>query len=288
MLCILPPVIWGATFSANKVGLAYFTPVEQISLQLMAAVLVSSALVLAGRLWQRLSVRELAIVGLCGILEPGLTYLFGQHGLKFTNAGIVSVIFASEAVVTVVLLALLRLEAISARMFALACMAFAGVTMVVGGDIDGGGTGTALGYGLVVLAVLMASSYAIVSTAFAVRAHPIFLVLIQQIFALGLLLAYARASSQAVIPHGWRLIPTEQWVNLLVCGAAQFSIAFALFQLALRASPYRSVVFLNLIPPVGLIAGYFILGETLQLYQLAGVAVTILALTWISQCRARM
>lgn len=288
MLCILPPVIWGATFAANKSGLAYFTPVEQISLQLMVAVLASSILVLAGHLWRRLSARDIAIVGLCGILEPGLTYLFGQHGLEFTNAGVVSVMFASEAVVTVILLALLRLEAITTRMFALACLAFAGVTMVVGGAIEGGGAGTALGYGLIVLAVLMASSYAILSTAFAVPAHPVFLVLIQQVFALGLFLAYARATGETILPQAWRQIPAGQWVNLIACGAAQFSIAFAVFQLALRASPYRAVVFLNLIPPVGLIAGYLLLGETLALCQLFGVAITILALTWISKCRAQL
>ncbi|WP_421694196.1 DMT family transporter [Aestuariivirga sp.] len=263
----------------------FFSPVEQITLQLFSAIAISSIMVVVFRLWRRLSLREVLIIGLCGIFEPGLTYLFGQHGLQLTDAGIVSVIFSSEAVVTVLLLALLRIEAITPMMFGLAAMAFAGVLLVVGADVTGGPRGSAFGYGLLALSVIMASLYAIISTAFAVRGDVIFLVLIQQIFALGLLGAYSAITGATIIPHIWSQIPPAQWVNLIICGAAQFSVAFAVFQLALRASPYRAVVFLNLIPLIGLLAGYVVLDETLLASQALGVAITICALTMIAKHR---
>lgn len=290
LLAALPPIIWGACFPSNKITLEYFSPIQQVSLQLIASIVFLCLLITALGLWATIPRKEMILALFLGILEPGLTYYFGQTGMVTASPGIASIIFSSEAVITVFILYILRLSTPSPAMMGLAVLAFVGVCFIVGVELsDSPSVGQFSGYALVFLSVLMASAYAVMSSRHDFIGSALFIVLMQQVAALVLLVVISIATGEDLdLPRliSQSDIPVLQWLNLIAAGVAQFALAFAIFLMALtRLGPYMPVMFLNLIPISGLLAAYLLLGETLTPIQLLGTAVTLSALFAVAKLK---
>lgn len=282
VLAMSAPLVWGSCFASNKMGLDYFTPTWQVFFLVLSSFVVFT--LFAPFFLRRVKIWKFALyAGSLGILEPGLTYYFGQAGMVTTDAGISAILISTESIVTVLLLSLFGLERPGRTFMLLALMSFIGVAVTIGVGPESMLYVNLTGVALIFLAVLCASAYAILGALLIRDEDPIVVVYFQQIVTLVLLgsILFATGESMSITPG--QDIPMAQWVNIVVTGVAQFGIAFSLFNAALKRVKTSIVsVCLTLMPLAGLISGYVVLGERLTLMQGLGAIITLSGLIMIS------
>ena len=154
-----------------------------------------------------------------------------------------------------------------------------------GGGIIGGGNFS--GDALIFAGTLAAAFYVVISGRFASKIDPVYIVAWQQTVALGFALLLLPIEWM-LYPQTWAAttmaaIPRGAWVLAFLSGIVQYALAFSLYITALKTiSANYAGSFLNLVPLFGLVGAFLFLHETLSLPQLAGAAVTILAVTYIN------
>src|SRR5581483_8923151 len=112
-----------------------------------------------------------------GLLEPGLAYLLGLIGLTDINATGATMIQSSEAIMIVVVSAILLRERPTVRFVGLSIMAFAGILVALGLVNSGYAKGNGVfGVSLMFVGTAAAAIYVVLSSRVATRTNPIVIV----------------------------------------------------------------------------------------------------------------
>lgn len=273
---------WGSATVMSKYALEDVSPVALLTLQLTAStaflwLVVWFLRIKVPHLW------ALAPIAILGLLEPGLAYLLGLIGLTDVGAGSATLIQASEAIMIIILSALMFRQIPGAVFTVLSVIAFAGIIVALGLWDAGNEQNGVFGVTLIFLATASAAIYVVLSGRIASTQHPIVAVSAQQTVALGAVLIILpievfSADAGVSMPKS-----PKTWLVVITSGIIQYGIAFSLYMYALSKIPANLAgSFLNLIPVFGLSIAFVTLGESLSMIQLAGAAVTIIALTLIS------
>lgn len=274
---------WGSATVMSKHALGSVSPVSLLALQLLA----STAFLWIVILLMRIRIprfKEVMPIAILGLLEPGLAYLLGLIGLTEVGAGSATLIFASEAIMIVIVSAILFRQFPSTLFMFLSILAFSGLVIALGLWKSGAEQNGILGTILVFLATLSAAVYVVLSGRIADTQHPIIAVGAQQSVALAAVLVLLPfeifgANTGVRMPKN-----LDTWLVVITSGIIQYGIAFSLYMYALSKIPVNMAgSFLNLIPVFGLSIAFLALGETLSVIQWAGASITILALIAISR-----
>jgi drug/metabolite transporter (DMT)-like permease len=274
-------MIWGAAYSFNKIALERGSTLEVMLIQLSASVLFLLIVSLAvGKRWR--DCRGALRFWWTGLLEPGATYLLGMLGLRDADAGVASIIISSEAVVALIMMALLGWVSPSRWFVLVAWVSSLGMYLAVGHNPGHMSAAHLFSYLCLLLSTLCAASYFLITAKMLDRDSPLIVALVQQAVALIALwlifLLDPLGGHQAVIDLDTR---TLLWIA--ICGVLQYGVAFALFLFALRYLTASSVgVYLNLTPVFGVAVGALVLGETLSIVQTVGCVIVITALFALS------
>lgn len=279
---ILASFCWGSATVMSKYALDEVSPVVLLFLQLSASTIFLWLIILLMRIKVPRLIM-LAPIAVLGLLEPGLAYLLGLIGLTDVGAGAATLIQASEAIMIVILSALLFRQIPNAMFISLSVIAFAGIVIALGLWNTGNDHNGIFGVTLVFLATASAAFYVVLSGRMAANHHPIVAVSAQQSVALIAVLVILPVE---VLGEDVRVsipLSPETWFVVITSGIIQYGIAFSLYMYALSRIPANLAgSFLNLIPVFGLSIAFLALGETLSLIQLVGACTTILALTLIN------
>jgi len=185
-----------------------------------------------------------------GMLEPGLTYLFGNIGYANGTVSTGLIVMATEVFFVALIGALFLKEVISLRIALSIVMGFFGVVIAVS-KVGESGVDNWLGVFAFIAAALSASFYVIVARIYATENNVVDLVfgqlLIGTIFALVIFLEtnsnFSNASS----------IELKYWLAALFAGLFGVAIPFLLFNYASSLVPTKySALALNAIPVVGI------------------------------------
>ena len=185
-----------------------------------------------------------------GLLEPGLTYLFGNIGYANGTVSTGLIVMATEVFFVALIGALFLKEVISLRIALSIVMGFFGVVIAVS-KVGESGVDNWLGVFAFIAAALSASFYVIVARIYATETNVVDLVfgqlLIGTIFALVIFLVtnsnFSNASS----------IELKYWLAALFAGLFGVAIPFLLFNYASSLVPTKySALALNAIPVVGI------------------------------------
>lgn len=281
---ILSAAVYGLTMVVTKRALDHLPPITLLTVQTASSVTFFWTIACLKRVQVPLRWNILK-AGFPGLLEPGLSYLFGMFGLSLTTASNATFISTMEPVVTIALSWLILKERISKLLIVLGLLACLGVAIVAIPDATSKGQGSLLGDTLVSLNVLFASLYAIVTSRSIKHLAPVVLAAIQQSFAL---LFFLVMMMGAFSLHLETIVFTPTtWFSLLVAmvsGAFGYGTAFLLYLTALRhQTAGRISVYLTLVPIFGVIGAYVLLGERLLLSQGLGGGLILLAIIGISR-----
>lgn len=279
---ILASFCWGSATVMSKHALDDVSPVSLLALQLAASTVFLWLVILILRIKvPRLML--LAPIAVLGLLEPGLAYLLGLIGLTDIGAGSATLIFASEAILIVVVSALIFRQIPTLKFAVLSVVAFVGIIIALDLWNTNNQQNGVFGVTLMFLATASAAIYVVLSGRIAGNQHPIVAVSVQQTVALIAVLAilpveFFGANGGISMPKS-----PETWFVVITSGIIQYGIAFSFYMYALSKIPANLAgSFLNLIPVFGLSIAFVTLGETLSLLQLGGAAITIIALTLIT------
>lgn len=272
---------WGLSIPLSKYFLPEISPFWMIALQLLGSLIFLLILAVRQRLFfWRVAPRQIVLMLLIGILEPGLAYAFGFVGMTQTSAVHAAVLFSVEP------FAILWINIVcfgfpkDRRLMLAGMLSILGVIIIGIGDSSLAQQASLIGDGVVLLGVLCAALYVSLSTQFIHPASLTGMLIFQQtgsllvaLLALGLVLHMPDASPVPA-PHAL--------MAAMGVGVLQFALAFLFyFKGAQGSTSYWSVFVLNLTPLIGIAASVVLLGEVLTLPTLVGGAITIGAAAYI-------
>ncbi len=274
-------VVWGGSVVAQKVALGPFSPVEVSVFRGIGAL----GILIPLWWWQDRSViqwsaRNIGVftaLGL-GVLGNHLLVLFG---LQYIGAGAAGVIIGASPAITAFLSSLILKDVPFQAVWGGCALSFVGVALVSGMKPESAtGGNPLLGGTLVLLALVSWALYTIGSRRAMERVSPLTVnwttLLISILFQIPLLWIDHKA-----IGAGVATIPLSGWMALVYV----IIFATALGQQAWlygvsRIGPSRAGIFVNLIPVSALLLSVLILGETVGMGELAGIAL-ILGGVWL-------
>jgi drug/metabolite transporter (DMT)-like permease len=269
---------WGVGLTLSKIALTEISPTTLLIIQLLSSVIFLYAACYIKNRKAPLSLKILK-QGKAGIFEPALAYMFGTIGLNLTTVTNASLIGATEVVLTILLAALFLGEKLTLTKTILAIASFCGVFLLVSGDSQGSMTSSLVGDFLVILGVLFAVAYVLISKAQIASANPLELTFSQQFVGLmvtvigfGVLSLFDR--NYEINAHG---ITLNFWLLAVISGIMSYALAFLLYLIALGKVPVSQAAFyVALIPIFGIGSAIILIGDRPTLVQWIG-ATSIIA-----------
>jgi drug/metabolite transporter (DMT)-like permease len=260
-------VLWSSAFAVAKLALADCPPL----LLLMARFLLAGAIILVAalilRMPCRLTRRDIALFALLGVVNNALYLGLNYVGMRGISAGLSALIVSANPVLTAVLAAFVLGEHMTWRKAAGLLLGVGGVAFIVESRITGGIDSPA-GIALTVAALLSLAGGTILFKLLAPKG-PLWIGNGIQNLAGGLVLvpfAFSFESVGEVVP-GWRLGLALAYLVVLVS-----VLAFLLwFQLLAERGATAASAYHFMMPPLGVLFGWLLLGEQVAWPDLLGI-----------------
>jgi drug/metabolite transporter (DMT)-like permease len=277
-------LLWSFAFVAGKIGVTYCPPLILLSARfLLAGILILGISALRGEGWQ-ISWRDVAVFALLGVANNALYLGLGYTGLKTVSAGLGGLIVSANPVFTAMLAALLLGEQLTWRKAAGLLLGIIGVGFIVWHRMS---VGTDSFHGILFTLASLAS-IVVGTILFKVLAPKGSLWIGNgvQNLAGGLAVlpfALSLSSVSEIVPNGQLLgafaflvlggsiLAYWIWFHLLkVCGAT-------------AASAYHF-----LMPPLGMLFAWIVLGEHVELRDLLGIIPVALGIYLVTRPAAAL
>ena len=272
--------IWGLEGVIGKFLVGTTNPMVVILTQLGFSTLISWIIVIIKFEYLEFD-RNRLLGSLLGILHPGLSSSLGIIGLSYVGASVSSLVWALEAVMTMILAWVLRSEKISRSQILLSIVSFAGV-ILASSSIDPILATREQCFGVISLlgAVLCVGAYSVLSQHFManIESNSLVLVTCQQtigLFWMVLMLPLSLHGNQFM---EFPILSHSVLVACVLAGLMKYLVATGLFVRSLRhLSATFASSFLVLTPVFGISAAVAFLGERLSQMQWVGVVLVLLA-----------
>ena len=224
--------------------------------------------------------RDLLPIALLGIGQFGILIALLNYGLQFINSGLAALLFATFPLMTMMLAAILRLEALTLAKSLGVLLSIVGIGFAVSDRLALPGQAETLLPG--VLAVLGAAFTGALCSVFYrpyLKKYPPLQVSVFAMLASVLFLAFPAAGEGflAAIPQ---FSPAGWWAVLFIGLASSLGYYTWLYALK-HATPTRVALFLSLGPVVATLLGAAMLGEAVSGIFLTGLAAVITGL-WVA------
>jgi drug/metabolite transporter (DMT)-like permease len=261
-------VLWSLAFGMAKLALLDCPPLLLLTIRFLTAGAITLSIAAALGVKWRLSWRDGLVLAGLGVINNALYLGLSHFGMLLVPSGLMALIASTNPVLTALLAAAFLGERMTVRKIAGLALGVAGVAIIVESRLAGG-TASALGIGLAVASLATISSGTILFKRFAPAVD---LVVGNGVQALagGLVLAPLALTFESVgdIVPTWRFLGAMAYVTL--CGSV---IAFLLwFRLVTVYGATAASAWHFLMPPLGMLFGWLLLGEHLNAPDLIGIA----------------
>jgi drug/metabolite transporter (DMT)-like permease len=269
-------VLWSLAFAVSKLGLADCPPLLLLTIRFLAAGAITLAgAAMLGANW-RLSWHDGFVLAAIGIANNAIYLGFSYSGMRTIPSGLMALIVSMNPVLTALLAARFLGERMTVRKTAGLILGVAGVAIIVESRLAGGTTSLP-GIGFAVAALLSLAAGTILFKRFAPKTDLIVANGVQTL-AGGVVLvpfAFAVESVGDIVPT-WRLLAAFAYLTILGSIVA-YLLWFRLLTMfgATAASAYHFMM-----PPLGMLFGWLLLGEHVNAPDLIGV-VPVAAGIWL-------
>lgn len=274
-------LIWTSAFPAAKIGLLDSPPL----LFLASRFLVAGMLMLAWAQWRgtlrMLSLSELGILSALGLLNHALYLGLSWTGMGTLSSGLSTILISANPIVVAVLSSFLLREPLTRQKTIGLTLGFFGVAFIVRNRI-GSSTDTLEGFILVLAALFTLAFGTVLYKKWPVRTDIV------------------TGTGLQIILSGLLLLPVALWVEDLsmMNFTPSFAAAFAWlvvvvsitgyqlwFNLLERGSASAASVWFFLTPPLGLLAGAWLLNEPLNWIDFIGIVPVVLGIVLVTRSR---
>ena len=268
----LVAVAWGGTFIAGR-SLAGVAPMFSACLRfVLASAALSLFLLLSGKGFRRVNVRQAIVVtllGFCGIFSYSFFFF---SGLQYISASRAALIVALNPAVMTLIAYLFYRERVTALKVLGIVLCFCGVALVVGGG-DAQGAASArgwLGEALIGGCVLSWSAYSVFCKTVVRQLGPLHTVTYSIYAGTVMLVCYAAATGVLRMDAVWRFSMAEI-ASLFYLGVIGSAVAYIWYYEGIKQiGVARASVFIAINPLSAVILGAALLGEQMTLATLLG------------------
>ena len=274
-------LIWTSAFPAAKIGLIDSPPLLFLTLRF----LVAGALMLAWAHWRgtlrKLTLQELGVLSALGLLNHALYLGLSWTGMGSLSSGLSTILISANPIVVAVLSSFLLREPLTRQKVLGLALGFLGVAFIVRNRI-GSTTDTLEGFLLVLAALLTLAFGTVLYKKWPVRTDIVTGTGFQIILS-GLLLLPV-----ALFMEDWSTIVWTPsfagafaWL-VLVVSITGYQLWFNLLE---RGSASAASVWFFLTPPLGLLAGAWLLNEPLNWIDFIGIVPVVLGIVLVTRAR---
>jgi drug/metabolite transporter (DMT)-like permease len=224
-----------------------------------------------------LALSEYAKIAGFGILFFVLFPWAFNASLQYVPAARGAVGLATIPIQTLIVAAIFgREQLLPAKMLGVA-LAFSGILVAFGTAAFGRSNSDYLaGDGLMLLGVFCAAIYSVFGRATLMRHGPLFVTTLAMAFAVAFLLPVVAIHQGSVAPP---VLSRNGWIAVIFLGTVAGAVQFSLFMWALRwLPPTTTVLYLTLNPVTAMILGSLMLGESLSIELVAGMALILVGI----------
>lgn len=275
---LLTVTIWGTGFALQKAALEQFNVLPFIALRYLAMLILSWCVLLwwHRRTRQAITVHRADLRGLAltGGLGYGLYIPLSTLGLNYTTAFSNALLIATAPLFAALLLRVLRIERIGSRHYLGMLVSLAGLVLFVLPAMHAGPG--AIGDLVSLAAALFFAAYTVASKPFLAR-YPLLTVMTYTL-SLGtapvILLLAPQISAQ-----DWTRIDAAGWAAFIWTVVMPVYVAWTIWNWTIaRMGVARSTLFMYLVPIVGGLTSWLLLGEGFGAVKIAGAALTLAGL----------
>lgn len=266
----------GAAIVATRFAVGQVGPGSLALLRYAVGCLVLAPLVLATAP-PRFHARDAIPIAVLGILQFGVLVALLNLSLQYIPAARASLLFATFPLLTLLLGALTRREAPTARVAVGVVVSILGVALTLGeGAITGtGAAGACLGAAAALGAALTGAACSVLYRPYLERYPTLSVGFTAMAASVGFLALVAAGEG---FFSGWPAVDAAGWAAILFIGLSS-AVGYLWWLFALRhAPPTRVTMFLGLSPVTAALLGALLLGEPLTAGTLAGLVLVLAGL----------
>ena len=274
-------LIWTSAFPSAKIGLLDSPPLLFLAMRF----LVAGALMLAWAHWRgslrMLSVKEVGILSALGLLNHAFYLGLSWTGMGSLSSGLSTILISANPIVVAVLSAFLLREPLTRQKVLGLALGFLGVAFIVRNRI-GSTTDTLEGFLLVLAALFTLACGTVLYKKWPVKTDIVtgtgFQIMISGFLLLPVALwfedfASMRITASFVVAFAWLVLVVsitgyQLWFNLLAKGSAS-----------------AASVWFFLTPPLGLVAGAWLLEEPLNWLDFLGIIPVVAGIVLVTRSR---
>jgi drug/metabolite transporter (DMT)-like permease len=279
MLVLVFGLLWSSAFSVAKLAMADCPPLLLLALRfLVAGVIILGAAVLRGTSL-RIGRRDLLVFATLGVVNQAVYLGIGYVGMKSISSGLSALIISANPVLTAVLAAVFLDEAMTWRKVLGLLLGLGGVAFIVESRLASGAEDLT-GIALTLVALVSLVTGTILFKRFAPRGD-LWVGNGVQSLAAGIALAPVAFTLESVgnIVPSWRLLVAFAYLALLVS-----IVAFLIwFQLLAAIGATAASAYHFLMPPLGILFGWLLLGENVELFDLIGIVPVALGIYLVTR-----
>ena len=260
-------LLWSSAFAVSKLALADCPPLLLLTIRFLVAGAITLLGAAAFQANWRLAWRDVLLLAAIGIFNNALYLGFNYSGMHTVSAGLTALIASTNPVLTSLLAACFLGERMTVRKIIGLLLGVAGVAFIVEGRVVTGAA-SMHGIGLVVAGLVSLVGGTILFKRFAPSTN-LAVGNGVQILAGGLALApfaFTSESVSEIIPT-WRLFAAFAYLTL--CGSVVGYLIW--FHLLTRFGATAASAYHFLMPPLGMLFGWILLGEHVEARDLVGV-----------------
>lgn len=274
-LLLAVALIWAANFSVVKASLPYIDPMSFNAFRFAISIVLMVGILVWKGAYTRIPLRDVpALIGL-GLLGNTAYQLFFIFGLSLTHSANASVMLGTIPVWVALVSHFFFDEKMTRMRFYGVSLTFGGIVMILTGSGKelSFGSGTLYGDMLTLGSAFVFGTYTVLSKDFLKRYPPLQLTVMSMVTGGGVLVL-------AAIPDLMVLdvtaIPFGAWMGALYSGVLSVGLAYIIWNYALnQVGAVRTATYQNLVPVLGLLIGFFLMGEPLAALQMMGSLVVI-------------
>jgi len=271
-------VIFGLSFLFTKNSIEHVSIYTFLSYRFGVATFLLILLALTGLV--RISKKPYWKLWRVALFQPILYFLFETHGLKYATSSEAGMLIALIPIVITVLSPLLLGEKIRWYQVVFAFLSFLGVSLIVGGGVEGGAI---FGKFLVLGAVFSAALYNISSRKLSSQFTPV------EITFFMMTTGFVFFTIVSLLTGQFRLVLHPAVITgALYLGVLSSTVAFFLVNYMLsKVSPTVSSLFSNLTTVISVLAGSFLRHEKVSFLQVLGMILILASLIANSYLKSR-
>jgi drug/metabolite transporter (DMT)-like permease len=270
--CVL---LWGLSFISIKIAVAVIPPMTLGALRFALAIVLLYLIKKKYAPEEKIRKEDLPLLVGAGLTGVTLYFFFENNGVAMIPASEASIIVGSIPVITLVAEAV-KNKAISLIAIAGALISLAGVALVAG--VSFSLSGNAAGYFFMAGACVSWVCYCFFTDPLFARRSRIYIVFWQSVIGfIGFLpFTFFEIFSKTSLKNFIEATSLTLWGNVLFLGIFCSAFGYWLYTLALKdLGVGTATLFINLIPVVSAVGGFFILGERLMPIQWLGAAMVL-------------